>query len=38
MSPSQFHLNLLAERAEDCTVSGAVTGIDITLGASVTGG
>jgi len=25
MSPSHLHLNLLAERAKDCTVSCAVT-------------
>jgi hypothetical protein len=38
MSPSQLHLNLLAERAKDCTISRAVTGTEITLEASVTGG
>jgi branched-chain amino acid transport system substrate-binding protein len=38
MSPSQLHLNLLAERAKDCTISRAVTGTEITLEASVAGG
>lgn len=33
MSPSQLHLNLLAERAKDCTISRAVTGTEITLEA-----
>jgi hypothetical protein len=34
MSPSQLHLNLLAERAKDCTISRAVPGTQITLEAA----
>jgi hypothetical protein len=38
MSPSQLYLNLLAERAKDCTISRAATRREITLEASVAGG
>jgi hypothetical protein len=38
MSPSHLHLNLLAERAKDGTISRAVTGTGITLEAGVADG
>jgi hypothetical protein len=38
MSPSQLQLNLLAERAKECTISRAVTGTEITLEAGIADG